>query len=156
MSSLCLRSQCSHRNIWTKFPPDWVVDAFNFSLNPAHGKLNKENVFSLSTFAPENLVSRDRFDDPARVDLPIVHTRVEFYAYSEDYSHSHFHDDGAQLYRLPSSGQSRVGAFTAESLPPHRASSPQCSSNNDAGAAFSMGIPISLRITAPEPADSRQ
>ena len=29
--------------------------------NPARGQLNKENYFSLSPFAPENLVSRDEF-----------------------------------------------------------------------------------------------
>ena len=30
--------------------------------NPARGQLNKENKYSLSPFAPENLVSRDGFD----------------------------------------------------------------------------------------------
>ena len=29
--------------------------------NPARGQMNKKNVFSLSLFAPENLVSRDKF-----------------------------------------------------------------------------------------------
>ena len=32
--------------------------------NPARGQLNRENVYSLSTFAPENLVSRDGFGSP--------------------------------------------------------------------------------------------
>ena len=30
--------------------------------NHAGGELNRENVFSLSSFAPDNLVSRDGFD----------------------------------------------------------------------------------------------
>ena len=32
--------------------------------NPARGQLNRENVFSLSPFAPESLVSRDGFGSP--------------------------------------------------------------------------------------------
>ena len=32
--------------------------------NPAHGQLNRDNAFSLSTFTPENLVSRDGFGSP--------------------------------------------------------------------------------------------
>ena len=32
--------------------------------NPGRGQLNKENVFSLSPFAPEHLVSRDGFGSP--------------------------------------------------------------------------------------------
>ena len=32
--------------------------------NPARGQVNKENEFSLSPFAPENLVSRDGFGSP--------------------------------------------------------------------------------------------
>ena len=32
--------------------------------NPARGELNKENICSLSLFAPENLVSRDSFGCP--------------------------------------------------------------------------------------------
>ena len=32
--------------------------------NPAHGQLNRENEFSLSLCAPENLVSRDGFSRP--------------------------------------------------------------------------------------------
>ena len=35
-----------------------------FSLNIARGQLNRETLFSLSPFAPENLVSRDRFGRP--------------------------------------------------------------------------------------------
>ena len=32
--------------------------------NLAHGQLDRESVFSLSSFAPEKLVSRDRFGRP--------------------------------------------------------------------------------------------
>ena len=32
--------------------------------NPARDQLNRENEYSLSTFAPENLVSRDGFGRP--------------------------------------------------------------------------------------------
>ena len=37
------------------------VDQSGKVVNPARGQLNKENYFSLSPFAPENLVSRDGF-----------------------------------------------------------------------------------------------
>ena len=33
-------------------------------VNPARGQLNRENEYFLSTFAPENLVSRDGFGSP--------------------------------------------------------------------------------------------
>ena len=35
-----------------------------FSCNPARGQLNKKNDCLLIPFAPENLVSRDRFGRP--------------------------------------------------------------------------------------------
>ena len=40
--------------------------------NPARGQLTRENDFSVSPFAPENLVSQERF---ARVSLIILHTQ---------------------------------------------------------------------------------
>ena len=37
--------------------------------NPARDQLNRGNVFSLSPFAPENLISRDGFGRPAPREL---------------------------------------------------------------------------------------
>ena len=47
--------------------------------NPARGQLNRENVysFSLSAFAPVNLVSRDGFDSPVPRQPAHLHTRAE-------------------------------------------------------------------------------
>ena len=45
--------------------------------NPARGQLNRENdtvCFSLSPFAPENLVSRDGFGNPAPRQPAHLHT----------------------------------------------------------------------------------
>ena len=39
-------------------------------------------MFSLSQFAPENLVSRDGFSRPVRVSLLILHAQAESSAYS--------------------------------------------------------------------------
>ena len=44
--------------------------------NPARGQLNRENVFPLSSFAPESLVSRDGFGVPSRVSLLISKLRL--------------------------------------------------------------------------------
>ena len=45
--------------------------------NPACGQLNRENVFSLSPFVPENLVSRDRSGRPVpRQPAHSPHSRV--------------------------------------------------------------------------------
>ena len=41
--------------------------------NPARGQLNREN-FSLTSFAPENLVSRDGFGSPVPRQLAHLHT----------------------------------------------------------------------------------
>ena len=42
--------------------------------NPARGQLNRGNKKSVSPFAPENLLSRDRFDRPS----PLTpHTQAE-------------------------------------------------------------------------------
>ena len=40
------------------------LDQPNKVANPDHGQLNKENMFFLSPFATENLVSRDGFGRP--------------------------------------------------------------------------------------------
>ena len=47
--------------------------------NPArHGQLNRGNDFPVSSFAPENLVSRDRFGNfPSRIS-PLVEKNVNF------------------------------------------------------------------------------
>ena len=44
--------------------------------NPAHGQLNRENIF-LSAFAPENLVSRDGFGSPVPRQPGHLHTQAE-------------------------------------------------------------------------------
>ena len=45
--------------------------------NPARGELNRENTFSLSSFAPENLVSRGRFGRPVPRQPAHLHTQSE-------------------------------------------------------------------------------
>ena len=45
--------------------------------NPARGQLNKENVFSLSPFTPENLVSRDGFGSSVPRQPAHLHTQAE-------------------------------------------------------------------------------
>ena len=54
--------------------------------NRAHGKLNRENVFSLSPFAPENLVSRDGFGSPVPRQPAHLHTQAAYGAYLRDSS----------------------------------------------------------------------
>ena len=44
--------------------------------HPARDQLNWENVFSLSPFAPENLILRDRFGLPSRVGPPFSTRRL--------------------------------------------------------------------------------
>ena len=45
--------------------------------NPARGQRNRENIFSLSPFAPENLVSRDRFGSPVPHQPAHLRTQAE-------------------------------------------------------------------------------
>ena len=45
--------------------------------NPARRQLNRENDFSLSPFAPENLVSRDGFGSPVPRQPAHLHTQAE-------------------------------------------------------------------------------
>ena len=49
--------------------------------NPGRGQLNRENVFSLSPFAPENLVSRDGFGSPVPRQPAHLNTQAESGAY---------------------------------------------------------------------------
>ena len=53
--------------------------------NPAHAQLNRELIFSLSPFAPENLVSRDGFGSPV-LRPAHLHTQAECDAYLRDSS----------------------------------------------------------------------
>ena len=54
--------------------------------NPARGQLNRKMVFSLSPFAPENLVSRDGFGGPVPRQPAHLHTQSEYNAYLRDSS----------------------------------------------------------------------
>ena len=45
--------------------------------NLARGQLNRENVFSLSAFAPEKLVSRDGLGSPVPRQPGLLHTQAE-------------------------------------------------------------------------------
>ena len=54
--------------------PDKVV-------NPNRGQLIRENIFSLSPFAPENLVSRDGFGSPVPRQPAHLHTNAKSGAY---------------------------------------------------------------------------
>ena len=49
--------------------------------NPACGQLNRKMNISLSAFAPENLVSRDRFGSPVPRQPAYLHTQAESGAY---------------------------------------------------------------------------
>ena len=49
--------------------------------NPARGQLNREMIFSLSTLAPENLVSRDGFGRPVPRQPAHLHTQAKSGAY---------------------------------------------------------------------------
>ena len=49
--------------------------------NPGRGQLNRETFFSLSPFAPENLVSRDGFGSPVLRQPAHLHTQAESGAY---------------------------------------------------------------------------
>ena len=54
--------------------------------NPARGQLNRENEYSLSAFAPENLVSRDGFGSTVPRQPAYLHTKAESGAYLRDSS----------------------------------------------------------------------
>ena len=54
--------------------------------NPARGQLNRENVFYIPLFAPENLVSQDGFGSPVPRQAAHLHTKAESGAYLRDSS----------------------------------------------------------------------
>ena len=54
--------------------------------NPARGQLKRENKYSLSAFAPENLISRDGFGSPVPRQPVHLHTQAEFGAYLRNFS----------------------------------------------------------------------
>ena len=54
--------------------------------NPVRGQLNRENEYSLSAFAPENLVSRDRFGSLVPRQPAPLRTQVGPGAYLRDSS----------------------------------------------------------------------
>ena len=96
-----------------------------WGVNPARGQLNRENYFSLSLFAPENLVSRDGFGSPVPRQPAHLHTQAESGAYLRDssrvprrrpfiYLNRHTPSGQSQLYRVT---QCVPMAFTAESPP---------------------------------------
>ena len=84
--------------------------------NPACGQLNRENKYisliSLSPFAPENLVSRDRFGSPVPRQPAHLHTQAESGAYLRDSSRVPRRRPFIYLYRQPPSGQSQVYRVT--------------------------------------------
>ena len=55
--------------------------------NPLRGELNSENKYFPSSFAPENLVSRDEFSRPVPLSLLYLHTQAESGACLRDSSH---------------------------------------------------------------------
>ena len=54
--------------------------------NPARDQLNREIDYSLSAFAPENLISRDGFGSPVPCQPDHLHTRAGSGAYLRDSS----------------------------------------------------------------------
>ena len=80
--------------------------------NPARGQLNRDIVFYLSPFAPENLVSRDGFGSPVPRQPPRLHTQAEPGAYLRDSSRVPRRRPFIYLNRHTPSGQSRVYRVT--------------------------------------------
>ena len=92
--------------------------------NPARSQLNKENEFSLSPFAPENLVSRNGFGRPVPRQPAHLHTQLaESGAYLRDSSRVPRRRPFIYLNRHTLLGQSRKSrncipmVFTAGSPP---------------------------------------
>ena len=131
-----------HRRYWYSGhlhygqPFQQSMDQPGIVANPARGEMNWENISSLFEFAPENLVSRDRFGRPVprkprsfsilRLNLVFTHEIPPAFR------------DGVHLYRHSPSGQSRVYQVTqfltdgvhCRRVHLHRASSPQGSYSN--------------------------
>ena len=81
--------------------------------NPARGQLNRENEYSLSPFAPENLVSRDGFGSLVLRQPAHLHTQAESGAYLRDSSQFPRRRPLIHLNRYYTpSGQSRVYRVT--------------------------------------------
>ena len=102
--------------------------------NPVCGHLNKQNVFSMSPFAPENLVTGSAV--PSYASSPILPTKAESGAYSWDFSRF-----SRRLPHIPSTAMASIPSYSAGHaityrwylLPRvrrHRASSPRGSCSN--------------------------
>jgi len=93
-----------YRYVWSSKSMDQPGKA----TNPARGQLNRENESSLSAFAPENLVSQDRFGSSVPRQPAHFHTHTESDAYLRDSSQV---PRRRPFIYLPS-GQSRVYQVT--------------------------------------------
>ena len=80
--------------------------------SPARGQLNRGNEFSLSPFAPENLISRDGFGSPVPRQPAHLHTQAESGAYLRDSSRVRRRRPFIYLNPHTPSGQSRVYRVT--------------------------------------------
>ena len=108
--------------IWVSLTPFDVCMVITYSesmdqpdkvANRARGQLNREKVKnSLSTFAPENLVSRDGFGSPVPRQPAHLHTQDESGAYLRDSSRVPRRRLFIYLNRHTPSGQSRVYRVT--------------------------------------------
>ena len=88
------------------------VDQPGKVVNPARGQLNRENMFSLSSFALGNLVSQDEFGSPVPRQPAHLHTQAESGAYLRDSSRVPRWRPFIYLNRHTPSGQSRVYRVT--------------------------------------------
>ena len=80
--------------------------------NPARGQLNREIIFSLPPFAPENMASRDEFGSPVPRQPAHLHTRAESGAYVRGSSRVPRRRPFIYSNRHTLSGQSRVHRVT--------------------------------------------
>ena len=97
--------------VWSSHIAEWASTGMVAS--PARGQLNKENEISLSRFAPENILSRDRFDRPVP-HQPAHPAHLRLYlvlAHGIPLLPLAFRD-GIHPYRQPPSGQPRVYRVT--------------------------------------------
>ena len=85
-----------------------LIAGYRSIANPARGQLNRENDFSPSPFASENLPRETGSAVSFRVSLLMLHTQAESIAYSIPPAFL----DGVHLCRQPPSGQSRVNRVT--------------------------------------------
>ena len=80
--------------------------------DPARGQLNRKMIFYLSSFAPENLISRDGFGSPAPRQPAHLHTQAGSGAYLQDSSRVVWWRLFIFLNRRTPSGQSGVYRVT--------------------------------------------